>query len=314
MNIYTIGHKSPDLDTIAAAVAYAEFIKKSKRYEGAKVIPLRPDEPNKETQFVFEKLGVEMPQHIDDVEIDTTDAFVLCDHNEESQRHEKVPAEQVVEIIDHHKINISFTSPVRIDVKPFGATCSLVYELFDMYGLKPSKETKGLMLAAVLSDTQGLKSKLTTGYDSDIAHKMAEDLDMDLEKFTFELFKAKSDITGMSAMEITKKDYKVFDFGGNKVFINQLETVEPEKALEQKEGILAAMEEVKSEEGAGQSYVVVTDVIKLNSKILYNTEEEKRIVEKAFVTEGHDNLADIGPRTSRKKDIAPEIEKVVMEG
>ena len=51
MKIYITGHVSPDLDTIASTVEYAEFLKKVKRYEGAQIIPVRAGNPNKETEF-----------------------------------------------------------------------------------------------------------------------------------------------------------------------------------------------------------------------------------------------------------------------
>ncbi len=308
MKIYITGHKSPDLDSVSAAVQYAEFLKKSKKYEGSEIIPARAGEPNVETNFIFEKYDIEMPILLDDVEIDTTDAFILVDHNEESQRHEKVIGNQVIEIVDHHKINVNFSSPVHIDVKPVGSTSGLVFDLFEMYGIVPSEKIMGLILAGILSDTVGLKSSTTTGFDSEVAHKIAKKLGEDIEKFTFEIFKQKSDITGMQPIEIAKKDFKVFDFKGTKVFINQVETVEPEKVLAQKEALIKALEEAKSQEGAAQGYLVITDILKINSQVIYETEIEKKILEKAFTTVGENNLADIGPKMSRKKDIAPAIE------
>ncbi len=149
MNIYITGHKSPDLDSVASAVEYTEFLTKAKRYEGSALIPLIAESANKETEFVFKKFGVDLPKAITELTIDPTDAFILVDHNEQSQRSEKVINEQVIEIIDHHKINVNFTSPVRIDVKPLGSTSSVIYEHYKMYGLKPSKEIMGLMLCAI---------------------------------------------------------------------------------------------------------------------------------------------------------------------
>lgn len=312
MNIYVTGHKSPDLDTVASAVVYSEFLTKLKRYEGAKIVPVLPGTPNRETQFVFEKFEVELPKSLEEQKIESSDAFVLVDHNEESQRHEKVVGEQVVEIVDHHKINLSFTTPIRIDVRPLGSTCTVIYEMFEMYGLEPSKKCKGLILAAILSDTQGLKSKLTTGLDSDYAHKLASELDLDIEKVTFDLFKAKSDITGLTTEEIATKDYKIFDFGGKKVLINQVETVEPQKILEMKEKLVDAATELKSKLGVAHFYLIVTDIMKINSKAIYTNDEEKHVLEKAFTGQGHENLIDIGPMMSRKKDIAPAIETAII--
>ena len=311
MRIYVIGHLSPDLDAIASAALYAEFLTKSKRYEGATIVPTRAGEPNKETSAMFDRFGVEMPVALDDVSIEENDGFILVDHNEESQRHAKIVSDQILEIIDHHKINISFTTPIRLDVKPLGSTSSLVYEHFDMYGIKPSDNSAGLLLAAILSDTQGLKSSTTTGYDSEIAHKLAEKLKLDLDKLSFDIFKAKSDITGMTTEEIVTRDYKVFEFGDTKVFINQIETVEPDKILELEPQIVDELRNLKSRLGVGQAYNVVTDILKINSHIIYSNEEEKAIVEKAFTAQGSEFSADIGPKMSRKKDIAPALEQII---
>lgn len=309
MRIFVIGHKSPDLDAIASTVEYVEFLKKSKRYEGIEVIPVRAGEPNAETVYIFEKFGVEMPKPIKEFEIEEVDGIVLVDHNEESQRHENIPGEQIIEIIDHRKINVTFTAPVRIDVKPVGSTSTVIYELFNMHGYKPSETTMGLILASILSDTRGLKSTTTSGPDSEVAHELSEKLKLDLEKFTVEIFKAKLNLTGLEPLEIAKNDFKVFDFSGKKVFINQVETVEPEKVLEQKDALIEALDLAKSQEGARLGFLVITDILNANSQIIYTNEEEKAVVEKAFTTEGKDNLADIGPRMSRKKDIAPTIEE-----
>lgn len=311
MKIYIVGHISPDLDSIASAYEYAEYLKKSKRFEGAEVIAAKAGDANHETITIFEKFGAKLPIDLDDCEIENTDAFILVDHNEESQRHPKVVNEQVIEIVDHHKINVNFTSPLRIDVKPLGSTSSIIYELFEMYGHKASDETLGLILSSILSDTQGLKSSTTTGFDSDIAHKIAKTLKIDVEKLTFEIFKAKSDITGLSAKEIVEKEYKIFDFSGKKVFIDQVETVEPEVVLAMKSELVEALDEVKSQKDVGIGFVVVTDILKVNSQVIYTNDEERKILEKAFTTVGENNVADIGPRMSRKKDIAPEIEKIL---
>lgn len=311
MNIYITGHKSPDLDSMAAAYEYAEFLVKSKRYGDAKIIVARTDKPNKETKFVFEKFGAELPKFLGDVEITPEDKFILVDHNEEDQRHEKVKTEQILEIIDHHKIRVNFATPTRIDVKPYGSTSTLVWEHFEIAGIKPSPQTAGLIVSAILSDTQGLKASTTTGYDSEVAHKLANEYKINVDSLIFEIFKAKSDLSGMSAKEIVTKDYKIFEFGDKKVLISQIETVEPEKVLESKAEYLKAIEEVKAQEGVYQMYFVITDIVKVNSQILFVTAEEGTVVEKAFTTKTENNWADIGPRTSRKKDIAPMIEKAL---
>jgi manganese-dependent inorganic pyrophosphatase len=206
MKIYIIGHKSPDLDAVASTIEYAELLKALNRYENAEFVPCRAGEPNKETEFVFEKFKVDIPKMLSDYVIDEEDdGFILVDHNEESQRADEVINDKVLEIIDHHKLKVNFTSPVRLDVKPVGSTSTVIYEAFEANKIEPSKDTKGLIFASILSDTQGLKSSTTTGLDSEIANELAEELNLDIQKFTFELFKAKSDISGLTPEEIAKR-------------------------------------------------------------------------------------------------------------
>lgn len=274
------------------------------------MVPLRAGEPNHETRFIFEKFEMELPELIDNVEIKPDDKIILVDHNEESQRSNKFNSDQVIEILDHHKINVSFTSPIRIDVKPVGSSSTVVYEHFKTSDLNPTVGTLGLMLSAILDDTQGLKSSTTTGMDSDFAHEIAITLGADLDKQIFELFKAKSDITGLSVMDIVRKDFKIFDFG-IKVFIGVIETVEPEKVLTQKDEVIKALGQIKLSENVPQAYFFVVDILKVNTLAIYSTDDERKIVETAFSTTGNGGIADIGPKTSRKKDIAPALEKAI---
>lgn len=310
MRIYLIGHMSPDLDAIASPIAYAEFLRKYKRYEGSELIPVIAGEPNPETLFVFDTFDVKMPPNIEDFEINKDDYFILVDHHEESQRHPLVTAENILEILDHHRVNLSFITPLRVDVKPMGSTSTLVYEHFKTQGIIPSQGTMGILFAAILSDTQGLRSSTTTGYDAEYANEISENLNIELNTFIYELFKAKSDIRGLTPEQISTKDYKLFDFKEHKVFINQVETVEPETIINEKQALVEALNGLKTKFDADMAITVVTDIIKVNSFIIYAGPEEN-IIEKAFNVTAKENLADIGPRMSRKKDIAPAIERVL---
>jgi len=212
---------------------------------------------------------------------------------------------------NHHKLNLSFTSPLRIDIRPLGSTSSIIYELFEVLRLIPSDHVSHLILASILSDTVGLKSSTTTGLDVTFVKNLSKKHDVDVEKLTFDIFSAKSDISGLSAKQVVNKDFKVFDFSGKKVFIGQVETVEPGVVIKDKTNLIKALEEAKVEQGTSQAYLFITDILKVNSYAIFATKEEQEIIEKAFTTIGKDWVADIGPKISRKKDIAPEIERVL---
>ena len=63
--IFVIGHKNPDTDSICSAIAYAYFknqISKSNCYKAK-----RAGEVNSETQYVLDKFGVKAPKYVDNV-------------------------------------------------------------------------------------------------------------------------------------------------------------------------------------------------------------------------------------------------------
>lgn len=63
--IFVIGHKNPDTDSICSAIAYAYFknqISKSNCYKAK-----RAGEVNSETQYVLDKFGVKAPEYVDNV-------------------------------------------------------------------------------------------------------------------------------------------------------------------------------------------------------------------------------------------------------
>ncbi len=63
-DIYIFGHKNPDSDSVCSAAAYAEF----KRQMGFKnVYAYKLGEINKETEFIFNYFGVDVPETLADV-------------------------------------------------------------------------------------------------------------------------------------------------------------------------------------------------------------------------------------------------------
>ena len=58
--VYVIGHKSPDLDSIAAAISYANF--KNIQENTDKYMPVAAGELNRETRYILEKLNIKAPK------------------------------------------------------------------------------------------------------------------------------------------------------------------------------------------------------------------------------------------------------------
>lgn len=315
MKTYIFGHLKPDTDAVVAAMAL-EYLhnhaeEKNPTYENTQAVIV--GDLNPETSFIFEKFGIEKPQLISATDIKPEDQIILVDHNEESQRLEGINQDQIVSIVDHHKANINLSQPICLIFRPWGSTSTVVYHMMKMKGVTPDKTMAALMLSAILSDTVGFKSATTTMKDEQFGKELAEIAEIsDIETFTLEIFKAKSDISKLSDKQIVTNDYKIFDFGGKKVLIDQLETVEQDTIMnEKKDGLLKAMETVKEEQGVDHIFVAITDILKVNTKLLFIDDQTGEVAIKAFSGEINGNSLDIGPKMSRKKEIAPAIEKAL---
>lgn len=308
MKTYIIGHLKPDLDSVVAAVAFAEYCKLNKVENPT---PAVVDVLNEETKFVFNKFQVTPPQLITLDQITPDDRVVLVDHNEPDQRLNGLNPDQIVAIYDHHKINLNLNHPIELVTLTVGSSNTVCWYLFKEFNFIPEINIAKIMLCAILSDTVGLKSSTTTQTDrqavSDLASKTAI---VNIDELTLEIFKAKSNISALTDEQIVLNDYKIFDFGGKKVLIGQTETVEQEQIIaNRKQDLLTALTNVKQKESVDLIFLVITDILKANSKLILLNGKETSIAENSFGGISSENILDIGAKMSRKKDIAPLIEK-----
>lgn len=310
---YIIGHQKPDTDAVVAAMGLEYLYKQENCFGYENPVAVITDDINPETTFLFNKFGITPPKKIVATNIQPEDQVVLVDHNEASQRLEGLPEERIVEIVDHHKANINFNQPIFMTFKTWGSSSTIVYWMMKSCNVTPDKTIASLLLAAILSDTVGFKSATCTPKDKEVGQELAQIAGItDLDGFTLEIFKAKSDVSTLTDEQIVKNDYKVFDFA-KKTMIDQLETVEQATILSQKkDSLLAAMQKVKTELGVELLFVGITDILQVNTKLLILSDAEKAVAEKAFGGITQDNILDIGAKMSRKKEIAPPIEKALQ--
>lgn len=311
MKTFVFGHKKPDLDSTVSAFVWAEFKKKT---EKKKFVAGRTEPVNRETEFVFQKFNTLLPPRISTQEIQPEDRIILVDHNEESQRLEGINPQQIVEIIDHHRIDLHFPRPISLTIRPWGATATIIFWLGKKKKILPSPKTSALLLSAILSDTIGLRGPTTTDYDKKAVEELAEIAQIkDVSSLVREIFKAKSDIRDLTPKEVITRDYKIYNFAQKQVFIGQVETIEPEKILEEKEKYLKAGGKIKKEKKLDFVFLAITDVLRQNTKMLFFSKKGGEVLQIAFRKKGGGNVVDIGNRVSRKKEMAPEIERAIRD-
>lgn len=299
MNKYVVGHKNPDTDSFVAAIGLAALLG---------YVPAAAGEPNKETKLVLEKFGFGVPALISAEEKEV----ILVDHNEPSQIHENIKEEEIVAIYDHHKLGgLATKMPITMRTEVIGATSTIVAKMYREQGVSLSKEIAGLLLCGIISDTFNLNSPTQTDQDKEVYEWLREQTGLNANELAVDMFNAKSDISDITTSALLSGDYKVFDFSGKKVGIGVWETVLPEKVLERKDEIKTVLEEKKKAEGVSLIYFAVVDILNNKSHLFLLSQEEESVAQKAFggpVTEGLMELAGI---VSRKKEIAPAIEKSV---
>ncbi|MEA3355498.1 MAG: manganese-dependent inorganic pyrophosphatase [Patescibacteria group bacterium] len=314
MKTYIIGHIKPDTDAVIATLAFKHLFDSMDCWNHPNSVACITHNLNPETQFIFKKFNQTPLQLIKASDIQPKDKIVLVDHNETSQMLAKINPNQITDIFDHHKINLKLSQPIFLTMKAWGSTCTIAHNLMKTHKVSIPKKLAALMLCAIVSDTVGFKSSTTTEVDKNAASKLAKISDIkNIKNLTLEIFKAKSDISTLTNEKIITNDYKIYNFSNKKVFISQLETVEQENLLKNKvSDLLSALTKAKKDQNLDLAFLVISDIIKVNSKILILSNQEKQIAEKAFNKKVSNNILDIGPKLSRKKDIAPAIEKAIL--
>ena len=236
---YIIGHSNPDTDTICSALVYQDYLEQ----KGIEAKAYALGHLNNETKFIFEKFGITAPEHVH--EIPTNSEIILLDHNEETQSIQNIKDLDIVEIIDHHKIKLETDKPIRIHIEPLGSSCSIIAKKYlrnHLDASRPSgspvlsKENASLLLAGIISDTLYFRSPTTTQEDKDIAEKLNQIAKIeDLEKFSLEMFNAKSDLGDIATEELIRLDYKVFNIQDKNFGLGVMETTNKDFGLNRKE-------------------------------------------------------------------------------
>ena len=305
MSILVFGHKNPDTDTICSAIAYAEL----KNKLGKDVKAVRLGEVNEETKYALNYFKVEKPELMENV---AGKEIILVDHNERTQTADGFEEAKVLELIDHHRIsNFNVDEPLYARVEPVGCTATIILKLFKENGLAPSKETAGLMLSAIISDTLLFKSPTCTQCDAKAGKELAEIAGVDLKEYGLEMLKAGTALGDKSEAELLNMDMKIFEIDGEKIGVAQVNTVNEAEVLERKEKLLAEIDNIIAKEGLKFFMLAITNILTNNSTALVSGNGND-VIEKAFGEKVDSNLVTLKGVVSRKKQIIPPLTKAIQ--
>jgi manganese-dependent inorganic pyrophosphatase len=238
--------------------------------------------------------------------------LILMDHNELSQTVDGAETALILEIVDHHRLGtIKTKTPVHFYAKPVGSTCTLVYQQYLINGVEVDAETAGLLLAGILTDTVILKSPTTTKEDRTAVKALAEIAEIDYEAFGVEIFSSTDSLKTREPLNVINTDFKVYEEYGVRAGISQVEVVTLQEINDVKAALLEALIRNTSEKGLHWGMLLITDII-MEKSILLTTgfDAAEKILAYNKV---EDNVFDLPGVLSRKKQLLPEVLRVLEE-
>lgn len=230
---------------------------------------------------------------------------VLVDHNEKAQSVPGLDQADILEIIDHHRIaDIQTTQPIRMRNEPVGSSTTIVFGMYQEHGVMPSQKLAGLMAAAILSDTVMFKSPTCTKRDRDMAERLARIAGISLDDLGKDLFSSSSS-DAKPVGELLKSDFKEFHIAEQTLGVGQITCVDSSKLLERKKEFIDEMQKVKDEHKYDFILLMLTDVLKEGTVLLYIGNEDT--IKNAFSSSAKNNEVFLPGVMSRKKQIIPTL-------
>ena len=235
--------------------------------------------------------------------------LILVDHNEASQSVKGIEDAEIIEIIDHHRLDaIKTPNPIAITAMPVGSTCTIVFEQFCRYNQEIDPLTAKVLLAGIASDTVMLKSPTTTSLDRNAVKALCNIASLDFEEFGKELFSKGSSLSTVDAKSAISSDFKIYTEHGVKFGIGQIEVTSLEDINDVSDKYLAELEKKKESESLDWAMLLVTNVL-TSMSVLMSTPYKNNY--RFAYEEIKSQIFSLPGVLSRKKQLLPEVIRVL---
>ena len=237
--------------------------------------------------------------------------LILVDHNELSQSVDGLAEAEILEIVDHHNIgNISTKSPINFRNMQVGSVNTVIYYMFNEQGVNIPTDIAGIMLSGIISDTLLFASPTTTKEDIEVANKLAQIADIDIDAYGYELLTSGVSIKGMKPIDVINKDLKTYIAGNHKIGVSQVFTTSFDIYKKNINSYIKELNRISENNNYIVLCLFVTDILNNNSYLIYN-ESAKKYLEESYgiadLKEGHFFEGVV----SRKKQMVPLIIDVI---
>ncbi|WP_405357761.1 putative manganese-dependent inorganic diphosphatase [Ruminococcus sp.] len=229
---------------------------------------------------------------------------ILVDHNEKGQAVDGIRSAEVIEVIDHHRIDsVETNSPIYFRNQPLGCTATIITLMYRENRIDIEPTIAGLLCSAILSDTLMFRSPTCTPLDENIARELAQIAGIDVEEHAMAMFNAGSKLGKKTADEIFHIDCKAFKVDQTKITVSQVTSVSRRELERVKAKMLPYMESLLPNSGADMLFLMLTNIIDRSTELLFVGQGAKGTVESAFVKETTDNSVILEGVVSRKKQV-----------
>ncbi|MBI3103755.1 DHH family phosphoesterase [Candidatus Daviesbacteria bacterium] len=275
--IIVTGYSNPDLDGTASAIAYAELLKKKGKNATAALFGT----PHREAQFVFKTFDIDKPAQAENI-LNQVDKLILVDASDLRGISNLIDLKQVIEVIDHRKVNQADKFPnAKIQIELVGSCATLIAEKFFKEKIMITSSSAALLYSAIISNTVNFQADVTTDRDKKMCDWLVKQFDLP-ENYVHKMFVAKS-VFGKPLKEVLCDDFATFEFSSKQLGVAQLEIVNTDDFVyKNKNEIQKALTKIKKEKNLDLIFLSLIDLEKIKNTFMVIDESSKKLLEQTL--------------------------------
>ena len=240
---------------------------------------------------------------------------ILVDHNEKDQAVDGIRSADVVEIIDHHRIDsVETSNPIYFRNMPLGCTATIVTMMYRENKVEIPRHIAGLLCSAILSDTLMFRSPTCTIFDEQTARELAKIAGIDIVEHATAMFNAGSQLGDKTPDEIFHRDYKRFTAEDKRLAVAQITSVSQSELDRLKDEMISYLKDHLPVSGLDMLFLMLTNIIDESTELLYVGNGAQDYVAAAFHCKAGENNVFLPGVVSRKKQLMTPLLSAMEAG
>jgi len=190
-----------------------------------------------------------------------------------------------------------------------GSTSTLITEMYQSARIPIPPATAGILLGGLITDTLLLRSPTATDRDRQALEYLQQESGVQAEELMRELFAIGSSIVRLPPLGVLTQDKKNFATAKHAFAVAQVEESSFEEFHAHEESLRQAAEELCRDEELHFFGLLVTNVVRENSLLL--AVGDSHLLRRLPYRKIHDSLYDLPGVLSRKKQLLPQLLKIL---